>query len=270
MAKQRYVSDTLKKKKKKVKKVKVYLFLLVCVLILAGILYLIQIPQIQIGEIKISGNSFVTTQEIQNRIDNESSAKILWFIPKSNIFLFSKNKVQNAIKENPAIIDVSIRKDYFQTLRVEIVEQEKEALYCNSLERTQCFYVNRDGFIYAKVEDFIIPEQEIILYREMDQRQIGQVVYEEELHESVMTFIKSTARYGITITNSYLKSDDVLEFKTLQGAILKTSKYDDFEKDFTNFEALFEQNVLTKESLSTIEYIDLRFGNKVFYKNKIN
>ncbi len=46
--------------------------------------------------------------------------------------------------------------------------------------------------------------------------------------------------------------------------------FDDFKKDFDNFMALFDKNILTKEQLSEVEYIDLRFGNKVFYKNKTN
>jgi len=270
MAKQRYVSDTLKNKKKKVKKVKFYIFFFIFVLLISGIIYLLQIPQVQISEVKISGNSFVSTEEIQNKVDKELNSKILWFIPKSNILFFSKNKVRNAIKENPAIIDVSIHKDYFKTARVEVIEQEKEAIYCDSIERIRCYYVNKDGFIYAVIQDFIVPEQEIILYREADQKMIGDVVYEKDLHTSIMTFIKSSVRYGILIPRVQLKTDDVLEFYTEQGVILRASRYDDFEKDFTNFIALFEQDVLDKDMLSEIEYIDLRFGNKVFYKNKIN
>lgn len=270
MKNQRYVSDTLKNKKKKVRKVKFYLLFFLILLSLSGIVFLIQIPQIQISESFVSGNSFVSTEEIQGKVSEEMNSKILWFIPKSNIILFSKNKVQASIKENPAIISVSISKDYFQTLKIAIVEQEKEVIYCDSQERTNCFYVNGEGFIYARVEDFIVPEQEIILYRETDQKQIGQVVYEDELHNSVMTFIKSSARFGIVIQRAVLRADDVLEFYTKEGAQLRASRYDDFEKDFTNFVALFEQNVLQKETLDQIEYIDLRFGNKVFYKNKIN
>ncbi len=34
--------------------------------------------------------------------------------------------------------------------------------------------------------------------------------------------------------------------------------------------SLFEKQAITKEQLQNIEYIDLRFGNKVFYKNKTN
>ena len=174
------------------------------------------------------------------------------------------------ITENPAITSVSINKDYFQTISVEIKEQEKEAIYCTSFENTDCFYVNPDGFIYAQVDDFFVPEQEILFYREVDQKKIGELVYEETLHTSLMTFIKSAARYDFRIMYAYVRSDDVVELYTKEGARLLASRYDDFEKDFINFIALFDQNILTKESLSEIDYIDLRFGNKVFYKNKSN
>lgn len=270
MATQRYVSNTLKKKKQKLRKIKTYLYVSVFILLLVGLGYLTQLKQLQIKEVKITGNSFVSTDEIQTIINTHRDSKILWFIPRNNIFLFSKNSVINQLKNNPAIIAASVSKNYFETITVNVEEQEKEAIYCTSLEHTECFYINKDGFIYARVEKFFVPEQEILLYREADQRTVGDVVYTKELHSSVMAFIKSAARYDFRIMRAVLLSDDVIEFHLQQGTRLLTSRYDDFEKDFVNFIALFEQDVLVKEGLTEIDYIDLRFGNKVFYKNKIN
>ncbi len=270
MCSQRYVSDTLKQKKKKIKKIKLYLILFVCILLLSGFIYLLQIPQIQITETKIKGNSFVTTEEIQNKTDVLLNSTILWFIPKRNIFLFPSSVLTQKIKENPAIIDVKINKEFFNVLEIQVTEQEKQAVYCTSFERNDCYYINGEGLIYSKITEYIVPEQEIIIYREEEQRKITENILKTDLYENVLGFIKSSSRYGIPIQYAYLKGDTTLEFHTASGATLLTSRYDDYEKDFNNFIALFDQNVLTKEQLSEIEYIDLRFGNKVFYKNKTN
>jgi len=270
MSNPRYISDTLKQKKKKVKKIKMYFFIFLIVLFFLGILYLFQIPQIQITETKISGNSFVTTQEIQDKANSILHSKIAWIIPRSNIFIFPKKTLEKMIKENPAIIDVRVRKDLFKKITIDIVEQEKEALYCTSFDRTNCFYLNNEGFIYSQVTEYIVPEQESIIYLEGDQKALKEYVFEKDLYVGVMSFIKSSARYGIPLSHAYVKSDAILEFQTRSGSRLLTSRYDDLQKDFSNFIALIDQKVITIDQLGQIEYVDLRFGNKVFYKNKTN
>lgn len=270
MSSQRYISENLRQKKKNVKKIKVYIFTIVIIAVLGVLVYILKIPQLQIVNTQIIGNSFVTTQEIQDKTDSILNTSYLWIIPARNIFLFPRALLENKIKENPAVISVRVSKNYFNKISITVVEQEKEALYCRTLEHSECYYVNKEGYIYSQVKDLVIPEQEIIMYLENEQKNNKEFIFDKELYINSMTFIKSSSRYGIPIGKVYLKSDGVLEFTTRDGTIILTSKYDDFEKDFSNFIALFDKNVLTKEQLSSIEYIDVRFGNKVFYKNKTN
>lgn len=270
MSSQRYISDTLKRKKQKVKKIKVYLTLLGIIVVCVGIISLLRLQAIQIKEVKISGNVFVDTQEIQQKTDTLLNKNIAWIIPNKNIFLFSKHELIEQIKQNPAVVSVKVKKDFFNTLLIEVVEQEKEMIYCISPEKTECFYINKKGFIYAKVEDIIIPEQEIIIYTEQGIKKIQDVILAEDTYTDIVLFVKNTMRQEIKIGEVYIKSDGVIEFVTRDNTRLLASMFDDFKKDFAHLVALFENGVLTKEQLPQIEYIDLRFGNKVFYKNKTN
>jgi cell division septal protein FtsQ len=270
MSSQRYISDTLKQKKKKVKKIKVYVITFIVVLCLAGLIYFIRLPQIQISQVQISGNTFVETQEIKDKTDTLLNSFTLGFIPDRNIFLFSKKQLEKKLKENPAIVSTSIQKSYFDTLVITVTEQEKEMVYCASVERIDCLYINKTGFIYAKVEGLIIPEQEVIIYNEQGAKNIQDTILDETLYIDVVSFIKSAARYDVKIGEVYIKADGIIEFVTRDNTRIITSIYDDFEKDFEHFVALFDKAVLTKEQIPEIEYFDLRFGNKVFYKNKTN
>ena len=270
MSSQRYISDTLKRKKEKTKKIKIYIFIFLVCLCLGTLLYLVRLPAIQISNIKVSGTMFVSRQEVESTTQNILKSNILWVIPKSNIFIFSKQELQEQLTQNPAIVSAKIRKKLFNTISIEIQEKEKEIIYCTSFERLECYYVNTAGLIYVKVQDFIIPEQEIIVYSDQAPKKIQDIILEQEVYTNLILFIKNSARYDIKIGEIYLRADGVIELKTREQTILKVSIFDDFKKDFTNLIALFEQGILTKEQLPIIEYIDIRFGNKVFYKNKTN
>lgn len=270
MSSQRYISDTLKHKKQKIKKIKAYCISIGVVLFLIGTLYLSRLSYIQIKEVKITGNIFVDTQEIQDKTNTILQSKIFWIIPKSNIFIFSKKELETQLTQNPAITFVKIRKNYFDTLSIEIKEQEKEMIYCSSFEKNECFYVNKVGFIYAPVTDFIIPEQEIIIYSEQGIKKVQDTVLDGKTYNDIVSFVKNTSKQEIKIKEVYIKSDGVVEFVTRDNVRIIGSIFDDFKKDFANLIALFEKQVLTKDTFLQIDYIDLRFGNKVFYKNKTN
>lgn len=270
MSSQRYISDTLKRKKKKVKKIKFYIIFTLIILGVIGIMYAIQMPFMQINSVKISGNTFVDTEEINLKTNKLLNSYTYWIIPNKNIFFFSKSSLEKKLKENPAITKVVIKKDFFNTLIINIEEQEKEMLYCTSLEKTECFYINGTGFIYAKVEEYIIPEQEVIIFNEQERKVLKDTVLDEQTYAKLILFIKNITRQNIKIVEVHIKEDGIIEFVSQIGVKIITSRFDDFEKDFNNFVALFDQNILTKEQLSEIDYIDLRFGNKVFYKNKTN
>jgi hypothetical protein len=143
-------------------------------------------------------------------------------------------------------------------------------IYCTSFEKTECFYINEKGFLYGKVEDIIIPEQEVIIYNLKETKKIKDTLLEESVYKDIVLFIKNNARHNIYIGEVYLQQDDVVEFVSRERMRIITSIYDEFEKDFANLVALLEQAVITPEQFSNIDYIDLRFGNKVFYKNRTN
>lgn len=268
MSNQRYISDTLKQKKKTVRKVKAYLVLLACVLAVTGIVFLMRMQSIQIADVTITGNSFVPTEEIEKKTNEVLESYAIFVFPKSNIFIFPKRELVTEIKKNPAVIDVTLNKRLFRGMDISVTEQEKEAIYCNSFERTECFYINKDGYLYSKVEGGVALDEEIIIYLEGEQKKITEHVFDSALYGNVVSFIKASARYGVPVSNVYMKSDGLIEFNTQASARLITSRYDDLEKDFANLIALFDKEVLTKEQLGGIDYIDLRFGNKVFYKNR--
>jgi hypothetical protein len=270
MSNQRYISDSLRRKKQKVKKIKIYLWICAAVLLLAGFLYVLTIPAIQIKEVKINGTIFVDKSEIEQKTNALLDKKIFWFIPNRNIFIFSKHELEESLKKNPAVISAKIRKDLFHTLAIEVREHEKEMIYCTSIDKTDCYYINKEGFIYAAVKGIIIPEQEIIIYNEKETKKLQDILMQTDVYVDISLFVKNLARQEIKIKEVYIKSDSTVEFISWDNTRFITSIFDEYKKDFANLIALFDKQAITKEQLLTIEYIDLRFGNKVFYKNKTN
>ncbi len=267
---QKYISDSLRRKKQKTKNIYLIIGISIFALILGLLMYLATLPVFYIQHLKIEGTIFVEKTEIEQKTQEILNKKILWFIPIKNIFLFPKNELEESLKQNPAIISVKIRKKLFNTLSITIEEHAKQMIYCVYLDKSECYYVNDDGFLYSKVKEYIIPEQEILIFDERGSKKIEDVLIEKEKYEDILLFVKNLSREEIYIKEIYIHPDMTVDFVSRTDTIFKVSVFDDFRKDYANLIALFEKQILTKDILQTIEYIDLRFGNKVFYKNKTN
>jgi cell division septal protein FtsQ len=268
MSNQRYISDTLKKKKKKVQKIRVYIFLSFFVLFIGVLVYLSTLPKFQITTVEVNDLQFVSKDEVNNVIQKELNKKILWLIPRSNIFLFSSKKIEREIMQNPAFISVKINKDFFNTISIIITEQEKHALYCTNESNTLCYFVNPEGMLYSQTQS--ISDSEILIYVLDKELQNKDFIINTETYKHISNFIKSVKQLDIQIQKMFIFSDGVIEFETNTQTRIRTSIFDNFENNFISFVALFEQNILQKDKMFEIQYIDLRFGNKVFYKNKTN
>lgn len=270
MSNQKYVSPALRKKKQRKKQILIWSFVFLFILLLVGIVYLLNLPKFQINQIEIQGTHLVEQEQIEQKVNTQLSQKILGIIPNSNVFIFSKTHLYNELIQNQAIREVDVYKKLFNTLYVVIEEHQKKTLYCENNTYQKCFFVNEEGLLYATVDTFIIPEQEIIIFIENKTKQIGDYISEQHVFKNLMQFIKSIDQVELRIKSIVLLEDGVIELITREDSKIIMSVFDDFEKNFINLIALFEQEIFSKEKVREIEYIDIRFGNKLFYKNRTN
>lgn len=270
MSNQKYVSQALRKKKQRKKQILLWSFVFLFMVVLVGVVYVLNLPKFQITQIEIQGNHLVEKEQIEQKINTLLSEKILGIIPNSNVFIFSKTNLYNELIQNQTIKEVDVYKKLFNTLYVVIEEHQKKTLYCEDDTYQKCLYVNEEGLAYALVDTFIIPEQETVIFIENNTKQIGEYVSEQEIYQGLMQFIKSIGQVELRIKSIVLLEDGVIELITREDSKIIMSVFDDFEKNFINLIALFEQEIFSKERVQEIEYIDIRFGNKLFYKNRTN
>ena len=232
---------------------------------LVGLTYL---PALQIKDVAVSGAQTLPPGTIDAFVRDRLAGEYWYVFPKSNIFLYPRQRIAaDLMQEYPVLASADVHAADFHTVAVSVVEREPRALLCSQDNR--CLFMDENGVAYTDAPTFSEP------------------VY--------LSYYGSTT--GDTLPKQFLTP---LEFQALSAlvdaiaqklpgekvAAVSVDKAKDvrmrFADDFTLIFALIDQGgdvferltlaltsgPMAARKLSDFQYLDLRFGDKLYYKLK--
>lgn len=253
-------------------------FLIFALIILTN--YILHLDGLYIQKIYINGNKQVEDNRIFSLTKEILAGKYYGMYPKSNVLIYPKGLVAQTLLRNiPWLASVSISSNT-KSLLIFVEEREPKYLWCDDfnkpiLERT-CYYMDRDGLVFDKAPSFsghIYPEfyggnkRGGYLGRSILPTDTLNAVLEIKNSADKMTRDKKYsfgALYGIYVNNNG-DYDLLFDQGTRGWKVIFDMNTDPVKK----LRAVLDSPFFQKELANTdkrLEYIDLRFGKKVFYK----
>ena len=276
----------LKKKKKKYFRNKVIIILFIFMILIVGLSLASHIKKINIDSIEISGNKIIDTVDLKDLIQSDLNGHYFGFFSKTNFLIYPKNKIKNdLITKFKRIKDISIDINNFRTLNISITEREGKYLWCgndlpiadnNSI--LNCYFLDSQGYIFDQAPYF---SGEIYFKFYGTDNSIKNdpagVYFLPEYFEKIISLKENIEKMGLKPTIFYLEnSEDADIYLSSPNTLIERPKVtfklnSDYEKLAENLEAAIKTEPLKsnlKNKYSSLQYIDLRFGNKVYYKFK--
>jgi len=237
----------------------------------------------QIKEIKISGNQKIATKEIENIVSQQVNKKIFFFIPR-NIFLINFKKIDQTISEKFLVIaKVILKKEFPNTIFVSIEERVAIGVWCKPITDFQesnsdeeekekivlisdsdCFNLDNEGVIFEQSR-----ERTGLIIKSGKEISLGEKVIEKDYLEAILEIERTIKKDSQINIKEFFVPDEG------EKLIVKTS--DNWEIYFNSTKNISDQvfnlNLVLKEKIpneqmGNLEYIDLRFGNRVYIKYK--
>jgi len=234
-------------------------------------------PFLLVTKISISGNQELSANAVGSAVSSEISGKYLNTLAKNNIALISKEKITNALKKDfKRVEEVEITKIFPDALKIKIKERESTAIFCS---REQCFVVDSAGLPYARA-DFAaneLDESKLLILNDDGNKEIklGENFIDGEYVKYLLAVrAELKSELGLEIDKNFhtprLISGDI-RVKTSEGWMIYFDKGVPIQKEISTLKLVLEKidkEANEKSQRSKLEYIDLRTGNKVFYKFK--
>jgi len=238
--------------------------------LLAGIFYgvywLSYHPRLSIQEVEINGDESIPASDIREIVNGILNNNTWQYISPRNIFLYPREDIVDAILvKYPRIRSVTVGRDSLlsQTLDVTIDERAPFAQWCND---TDCYLLDISGFIYADATSTRKMPYTFTGYFPATSTVIGRTFAGVHMF-GIKTLLDQLSQAGYTPTQIAILSDDDFTVQLQDSFYLKLSFGEDVNSVVRDLQLVLASPEL-KDKEDQIEYIDLRFGDRVYYKLK--
>jgi hypothetical protein len=262
------------KKKRKARLLKLALALFLSTAIFAGLVFLSRLQKFRIAEFDVSGNVLVSANDVSIAAQNFLSGNYFWFFPKNNDLLYSRHGLEKTLSEKfRRIAGVSVHLKNFRTLSIAITERSLNALWCdgepNSVLPENCWFMDDNGLIFAPAPQF--SGDAYFKYYGLvsaTTSPIGQPYLASTTEfQSLTEFVKRADDFSLQPI--YLQDAGQGQFIVglSGGGQIYIDANQSLSKEGDNLEALLGIFSASTTPLD-FDYIDLRFGDKLYYKMK--
>lgn len=266
----RYTSDKLVKRKKRILIWRISLVSIFLIAILGGLSFWSKHPSMKIVNIEVEGLTYMKSDSIKVAVEEELQGNYLFLFSKFNSLIYPRSFIKNRLIEEYGFIE-SVNLDFvnLKTIRVKIKEFEPNAKWCRKLESgtDECFLINEYGYIFTK-EPLINNDQFVEFRGGIDGEPLKKIYVSTEVYTELNDLVKLLRRLDINIKEVRTENGQDFDVITDSNVKIIVDVRDDMDLVFENLETVIEKDAINKAQFGNLEYIDLRFGNRVFYKLK--
>lgn len=241
---------------------KFFLTVVACALLAVSFVYLSRAEFLKIKTVEVAGAGEDLKAVVESETQSFKEGTVLGFIPRSNLFAFDGGRLAaSLIAKYPRIKNVKVSKNSDLSVKVMLEERSPEFIWCS--EMGQCYHMDSDGMIYEPSD--LDNEGKIIFTGGISGDPILKNLSTQGGMERFKKLIQRLSDLGLRTSAIDLHSADKIEVYTDQTKIILNRIDEDFSEAVENA-VLILKNVKSKNADAQIDYIDARFGSKVFYK----
>lgn len=238
----------------------------------AGIFSVLYNPAWHVGEIRISGFETLVESELRETTAAMLDGRYAGIIPRRSYFVARSSAIEEKLLQTfPQIKSALVEKKFPDALNIAVEERKIWGIACNGLlkpEEPDCVYVDTTGF---GTGDSPSSSGSLILKikTDIDDLRPGTQIFDRVVVEKILVLEKEVERIlGSEIVGYEIptKISGEVRVDVADGFRLLFVLDDTLDHQFGVLKTVLEKEIQNKRS--QLSYIDLRFGNKVFYKWK--
>ncbi len=218
-------------------------------------------PSLQINEIHVSGLETISKTELDDVLRAYTSERVFLVFPRQSRYLFDQSELVEYLKGKFTLRDVQISR-IKNRIEIQIIERTSFLIWQT---KGESYIVDLDGVVIRVAEDDLLSSLPIFVDRSNVEISVGDSVLKAEEISSVFRFGEHLKAQNISYTQ--------VEFDRLAGkwtGVLTTDGYRILFDVTGDIDAQAQRlDLIRKEKIndvSKLEYIDLRFGDHVYYK----
>jgi len=247
------------------------LFLALCV----GVVWFLHASFVRVVVVNISGAESITAAQVTDAVHAAISGAYLSIIPRDSIFFYPKRSIEaDLLNSFPSLKSAIVHAENFDSISVAIGERHPQALWCGAeASSSSCALMDEGGVVYGHAADFS-GDAYTQYFGAAEPLRPG-----AELPMQYLTKEQYSALYALVAAIEKTQpGDTVVQVVVDDGGDVRAHFQQDFFLLFSindkgadiyeRFTLALTAEPFTTHALTDFEYLDLRFGDKLYYKLK--
>lgn len=235
------------------------LSVLVLSVVCGGAVYGIWRPEVRVQNISVSGAEVLVPRNIGTVVEEALAGSHFFIFPKDSIFFVSENDIGNTLKETfPRIRTVSVSRLNFTSIDVFVSEREGSFMWCSGATSTPCTISDDEGFLFAPADTNLTPVYGPLSF---DAPAIRNTIFKEGALPMVSSLVDALKTLDIEVSSITFREPDEVVLSLPSGARIEYVLGDE-----AHIAEAFPSVLSSIDDISEIEYIDMRFGKRVYIK----
>lgn len=236
-----------------------------------GVSYVSYLPQVTIQEVDVVGAKDVSAQAVGDEVRSILDSEPRRFISKRNIFFYPRVEIEEAVASAfPRIKSVSVSRGSLTstTLTLAVEERKAFALWCDLFD--SCYDMDEGGYLFAKESASSTGMNTNFIFTgglaTSSTEPIGNSFVPAHL-PGLVVLLRALGQAGFNPSGVHIASGKDFTVPLREGFLLKASFGQDATLLARNLELVLSSDALQGKA-QELEYVDLRFGDRVYYKLK--
>lgn len=236
-------------------------------LLLAGIIslvgYITRLPSLQIQSVTVVGGITIPHGAIRTAAEEELSGMYLRLIPKRFRWFYPETAIARRVEAIDRVKQTHLEFDDDNNLVVAFDEYVPLGLWCKDMESKECLFIDNSGLAFAPAPD--LTGNAFVRFLTDSEPAVGMLVTDQKYLDESQQFIeKLESNLNLFVTHVIKAGDFDTEYQVAGGGRIKISQSVPAEDSFANLETILRSEDFVHIEPGTFNYIDLRFGDKVF------
>ncbi len=223
------------------------------------------IPYLRVANIKVEG--YADENSVKIALADYLSSRSKFFLPQNNFFLLNTGDVKQILKEKGFDLPEA-EKQIPNTLLIRFISTPPLFIFCPPAQAGQdknaCFYVNGAGALGERAPHFSESPLPELAVSGQSSAQIGDRIILEQEIQFLGEFLVALKDLNIAPSKIEVSENKDIKIFMKEGWYILTSSDLPADRVSGDLRLLLDQKIAGGRS--RLEYIDLRFPNKAFYK----
>ena len=220
----------------------------------------------KIKKIEINGLIRIAPTEIESSIWQQAKTRRYLIFPQNNLLAFSKKNIRNSLNDQYTFTEIIIKKHLPNTLILDIQEKSYAYIFC---EAEKYYYADFDGHIINEINPLEIKGKK---YPLIENNGFGKIIDNKtNIDTGQLNFILDIFSdlkdnsYNLAIEKFIIDKElNTVKIKLINGPKIYFNTEEGITKQINKLLVIKEEKL--KNDFDSKEYIDLRYGDRVYYR----